>query len=572
MSAPSFIRGVADGINVGMGYQERKQGMRLREQHNQRAQAAHGMNMELGKVRIDTALLDNEIKLNTAQMLQTERGLKQLEMLANAYGATVSAMGSGKEVPPEAKSQLIDGLNAVLGPTVNKTGPQDLEQSIADIEPSGSGFKVLLNNTDKATGESYQAPMTTDRARGGRLPAVIPGEQLLGAFRSIFATAAEHGVDPRKISNAIRGGDEWTTKYNERGQHGQESAKTGKFNHSPLTGAEKAAQADAVGKVQTKNAINRAAGMEAAKLNFREKNADRINALEAQKADAATARAIARQRALADDKLAFEESNRERLDEIATDKEARKLRAKSQAYEKYPELLEAENKMAAAKSAGKRQEYYDQATRDLYKKLGDTDDPDAKVLVDNTLANLAELYGIEGNTSKQLTGGMLADIEAQAAAEVDDAEGLWASEDDYAAFGGASSREEAISFRAEELRAEQEQRLGMRDGAGDEPLAMASVEELPAEQAQAASSAGAQPVDAADDSDGVAEAVNTAHSAAMADFSPEKQMIAEQLQARIAELEADGRQLDEKTLGAFVQRLRELDFSDDEISAMGLGE
>lgn len=567
-SAPSFIRGVADGINVGMGFQERRQGVRMREQHNARANEAHGMNMQLGKVRLDTALLDNEIKLNTAQILQTERGLKQLEMLANAYGATLGAMERGQSVPAEAKSQLIEGLNAILGPTVNKTGPADLEQSIADIEPAGDGFKVLLNNTDKTSGESYQAPMTTDRARGGRLPAIVPGEQMLGAFRTIFETAIQNGVDPRKISNAIRGGDEWTSKYNERGQHGQESAKSGKFVHSPLTGAEKAAQADAVGKVQTKNAINRAAGIESAKLNFRERNAGRLNALEAQKADAATARALARQRALASDKLAFEEENRERLDALATDKEARKLRAKTAVYEKYPELREAENKMASAKSAGKRQEYYDQATRDLYKKLGDSDDPDAKILVDNTLADLAALYGIEGNTSKRLTGGMLADIQAQAEAEVDDAEGLWSSEDDYAAFGDASTRDEAISFRAEELRAEHEQRLGMRGDDGDS-LAMIEPEPTPAGDmsAPAAATVTAEPM-----SDGVAEAVDSASQAALGELSPEKQMIAAQMQERIAELEADGRQIDNRVMAAFVQRLRELDFTDDEINAMGLGE
>lgn len=413
----SAVRGFEGGMRLGMMADEQKERKQYLADQNRRANEQHGADMQYHQVRMDTQMLNNEIAKRSAEMAKTEDGIKQMKMLAGGYGALMDAAANGKPVPKEAEQAFYQGLDAVLGPMVNSTGPAHLDQKISRVEMGPDGARVMLHNTNKDTGESYEAPMTLGRQAGEKNVAVIPPNALMDGMRTMFSSAVQAGVDPRVLIHAMEGGEQWVDSVNSQGIAGQRNTVTGKFDEGREpreTTAEKIASALAV-----KNA----------ELDWQERNAGRISGMEL---------------------------NRER----------NKIEAQKRIDAEYPEI-------AAGKQAKENVDNFNDVVKNIYSKVGTKDESGMVYTGDmakRAVTEAAIQLGVYEQVKDRLPAIQLSPDEQQ---QVDDAAeadvdsvygmGILGSKEDLMQFGGASSKDEAIRNQKEKRRQEalDQKRMGM---------------------------------------------------------------------------------------------------------------
>lgn len=412
----SALQGFQGGMELGMRTRENKQREQYLADQNRRANEAHEADMQYNQVRMDTQLLNNEITKRTAEMAKTKDGIEQIKMLAGGYAVLMDAAANGKPVPADAYQAFNSGLDAILGPMVNETGPAHLDQKISRLEMTPQGARVMLHNTNRETGESYEAPMTLNRQAGEKTEAIIPTNDLLGGMRTMIKSAVQAGVDPRVFIHAMEGGETWVDSTNEHGIRGQRNTLTGKFDEGRESAGERAAAAAAAAEAARN-----------AELNWQERNAGRIAGME-------------------------------------LDKQRATLKNKQQLKQEFPELNDD--------GLQSRLELFDKEVANIRGKIG-TKDALGNVIYDGSMADraIAEMARDLGITEHvqdrlppvQLSPGEQQQIDAAAAADVENVYGMFSSKDKLKQFGGATNKEDAIRYQQEQRRnqAIDQKRMGM---------------------------------------------------------------------------------------------------------------
>lgn len=432
----SGTRGMMDGMRIGMEMRNRENNEKYMEDQNRRANEQHSMDMEMQPIKIETAKLNNDIARQSAELAKTNAGFEELKRFAGGVGAFMGATANGQPVSPDAKRAVVDAMQVYFGNTVNQGGPEHLDQRISDVQMTPQGATVMLNNTNKKTGESYEAPMTVGRQAGEKTVAALPGGDLIGLGRVLLKTAIENNVDPRIIANGFAGGEQWVDGRNENGVYGQRNTVTGKFDEGRESIGERIAA--------------QRAGAEAAKdaeLNWQERNADRIAGMDL---------------------------NRERA-----------------AYQRSQRLNQEFPERAAGADMDKRLDTYYKSVADIRKKVGTKDPMTGEVydgsMADDQIVRLANELGVTQQVGNRLPNVNLSRAEqeqadTQAAADVEGAAGMWSRDStDMKQFGGASTRADALQYQQEKRR--QEALASKMQGMGLSPNTRGSAQ--PAQQQQA---------------------------------------------------------------------------------------
>ena len=413
----SALRGFQGGMELGMRTRENKQREQYLEDQNRRANESHAADMQYNQVRMDTQLLNNEIAKHTAEMAKTKDGIEQIKMLAGAHGALMASLSQGKPVPQEA----IDGFNKYIGssmtPLVNETGPANLDQKISRLEMTPQGVQVILHNTNKETGDSYEAPMTVNRKAGEKQVAIIPVPDALETVRTIYRVAVQNGVDPRVITHGMEGGEQWVDATNAQGIHGQRNTLTGKFDE----GREP--------RETTGERIASALAVKNAELDWQERNASRISGMD-------------------------------------LDRRRKEIEMEKQIDAEYPEI-------AAGKTARENLDNFNDVVKNIYSKVGTKDESGmvytgdmAKRAVTEAAIQLGVYHQVKDRLpSIQLSPDEQQQADAAAAADVKNAYGMGilAGKKDLKQFGGAANKDEAIRNQQEKRRNEalDQKKMGM---------------------------------------------------------------------------------------------------------------
>ena len=254
------MSGLAEGVRLGMAIRQNRENRKRQEErdvhyredrldrkrYNQQVQ---GMQAKESQWREEdrTRRIKAEDFANSIKQDLLSRNLKREELQALSQMSQIQDVISSK-IPREHKdaflSKVPEYMNKLHGAEMNAAGPDDLEQSFADVDESEEGLTWTLDNKDKKTGKSYKAPMTWGRTRGGKDVAVQPWDLVYGQIKAYREVAEELGIyDPKvmqeisgiglgekKKSFSAIGQDPNTELY---GQYGED----GKF--TPITGQKK---------------------------------------------------------------------------------------------------------------------------------------------------------------------------------------------------------------------------------------------------------------------------------------------------------------------------------------------
>ena len=228
------VNGLYAGTQMGMAIDDQQHRFKKDDEMTALKNRELDINEKYHDALIDGAKLDNEIKRSTMAISQSKEGQDQLIKGALAYQTLIDGLRKGGEANAEkiaaAKQDYVNMLNGVLGPAINAGGPEHLDQKISDINLDKSGGLVMtLSNTDKNTGKTYEAPMTTDRKVDGQTPVTVSPQFMTDMTKKIFLSAAENDVDLRQVAYGMSGGQHYTEGENQYGVAGQTEDLSGKF-------------------------------------------------------------------------------------------------------------------------------------------------------------------------------------------------------------------------------------------------------------------------------------------------------------------------------------------------------
>lgn len=204
------MTGLARGVRLGMDIRDRREVRKDRERQLTEHEENRGMLRERHKwdqqnhqQNLDAHAFQQKIANDLrARNLQREE-LDALYKMSQIQDVIDSNLPEDKK--NAFFSKIPDYMNTLHRDEMNAAGPEDLEQSFADMHDTEEGLIWTLDNKDKKTGKSYRAPMTWGRTRGGEDVAVQPWELVYGQIKAYRDVAQELGIYNPDVMQELAG-------------------------------------------------------------------------------------------------------------------------------------------------------------------------------------------------------------------------------------------------------------------------------------------------------------------------------------------------------------------------------